>query len=259
MKKKIFIISLSLFIVLLAATAVFFMLMKGSESGEGEDSGEGVTTGEIETGGESGEYALDIDVESVVNTISFFKLNTTDELVAYIAEGNVCTQPSSASTLFGVGELYINDSPTDLYYSLNDDGSLLRFDGYCSYTLTEVSEGSVKAALHVLDSVAARLFGLSTNDFEHSIYNEIGAPIYGSENAYTLFAESKASYGLSVFDEYGTYWYMRARLSENVLNVEFFRCYDVDMYSDNSPNIDLYHCEEDASPSEDNITEDSVE
>lgn len=221
MKKKFLTISIILTVFFLLVAIVFFFLMKNSE--------------ETDTASNPDEY----DVSQVVDKINFLKLNTYDELKAYADEFPIYIQPSDDKTLFAIGELYIEESPVQLFYKLNEDGSMKRFDGYYSLKLEDASADKVDYVIKCFNNVLSTFF--IVEQFGHAFYGEDGAPIlYFDEQIYADMLEGKATYGLSVIDKDETYWYITAEVRDKeYVDFEFFRCFDLSTYNDNSPYLDL--------------------
>lgn len=226
MKKNILKISMLLFMVFLLVAIVFFFLMRNSDPNNQKTDPE--------------EY----DVRQVVEKIKFLRLNSYDEIKAYADEYPIYIQTSDDDSLFAIGELYIEDSPVTLFYKLNADKSIDRFDGKYIYTLEKESKDAVWDVISYFNHVIVEYFG--TEYFDHSIYDEDGAPIdVYDENSYELMFNGKAKYSLSVIDESNTYWHISTVVKEKKqIEFEFFRCFDLSVYNDDSPNIDLRELEE---------------
>lgn len=222
MKKKLLIISTSLALCFLVVAVVAFFLMKSAD------------TVDMKKGQEE-EY----DVSQIVDKIKFLKLNTYEEIEKYADEYPVYIQTSESALLFAIGELYIEDAPVELIYQLNEDGTLKRFDGKYSYKLAKSSADEVERIIGYFNSVIAKHF--SVEMFGHVFYDESGAPISSiDEQIYSDMLEGKAKYGLSAIDESNTYWYITITAKDKkTLVFEFFRCFDLSMYNDDAPNIDL--------------------
>ena len=225
MKKKILTISIILTIIFLIVAVVFFFLMKDSKP-ENEDDG----------------YVYDTSV--VIDEIKFLKLNDYDEIKKYADEYPIYIQESDDPSIFAVGELYIKESPVTLIYNINSDGSINRFDGSYSMELSDKSASGLQHTFGLFDAIVSDYFYVER--FEHDIYDENGAPIASnSVESYELMLVGKATYGLSIIDEDGAYWYIKASVKEkNQINFEFFRCFDLSVYNDDSPNIDMRELEE---------------
>lgn len=221
MKKKILIISIILTLFFLIVATVFFFLMKNSESSNSRSNPD--------------EY----DTSQVVEKIDFLKLNTYDEIKQYADEYPIYIQSSDDNTMFGIGELYIEESPVNLFYQLNENGSMHRYDGSYSYELKETSAEDVTYVIKCFNNIISDFF--LVENFGHVFYGEDGAPITTfDEQIYVEFFEGKVTYGLSIIDESNTYWYVTAMVTDKeYINFEFFRCFDLSTYSDDSPNLDL--------------------
>lgn len=220
MKKKILFASIILFVVFLIITILFFFLVKNSEANKEKN--------------DPAEY----DVSQIIGKIDFLKLNTYDEIKKY-ADENLYIRESSDETLFAIGELYIEESPVELFYSLNEDNSISRFDGYYSYELKDSSSDALWDVIAYFDHVIVEYFNVEY--FEHSIFDENGAPIDAyDENSCELMLNGKAKYNLSIIDESNTYWNISVVVTDKKqIEFEFFRCFDLSVYDDDSPNIDL--------------------
>ena len=232
MKKKLLKISIVLAILFLIIAVVFFFLMKnttpetpGAEGGEGD----GFTQVEPEV----------YDASHIVKEIKFLKLNTYDEIKKYADENPVYIQTSDDATVFAIGELYIEDRPVSLFYKLNADNSIKRFDGSYSYEMSDPSASEISRVLSHLDCVVAGCFDYE--EFDHSVFGEDGMNInIYDEASYELMLDGKAKYNLSVIDEHNTYWNISAVVIDHKqIKIEFFRCFDLSVYDDDTPNIDL--------------------
>lgn len=225
MKKKTLKISIILTIFFLVVAVVFFFLMKNAESDMNLD----------ESKGDDELY----DVSQIVRDINFLKLNTFEEIEKYANEYPIYIQSSDDKTLFAIGELYIKDLPVSLFYKLNDDGSINRFDGSYSYELPESTKDEVWNVISYFNHIIDEYFYFTY--FDYDVYDEDGAPIDPySETSYELILNGKAKYNLSVIDEHGTYWNISASVKDGKkMEFEFFRCFDLSIYDDDSPNIDL--------------------
>ncbi len=179
------------------------------------------------------------DVSHIVEDIEFMKLDTYDELKTYADEYPIYIQTSDDDTIFGVGELYIEESPVRLIYSLNEDGSINRFDGEYSVKLKKSSGERVQTVVAAFECIVQQFFGLDY--FEHSIYDENGMKIDSHDSdVYENLLQGKAAYSLSVVDYDGTYWYARAVVEdEKTFKFNFFRCFDMSEYDYSSPDVDL--------------------
>ena len=226
MKKNILKISIILFVVFLLVAIIFFFLMRNSDPNNQEIDPE--------------EY----DVSQVVDKVEFLKLNSYDEIKAYADEYPIYIQASDDDLLFAIGELYVEDAPVTLFYKLNDDKSINRFDGKYTYMLEQKSNDEVWDIVSYFNHVVVEYF--DTEHFEHSIYDEEGAPVDAyDENSYELMLNGKAKYNLSILDESNTYWNISAVVTDKKqIEFEFFRCFDSSVYDDDSPNIDLRELEE---------------
>lgn len=214
-----------LFVVFLVVAILFFFLMKNSEANKEKN--------------DPAEY----DASQIIGKIDFLKLNTYDEIKKY-ADENLYIRESSDETLFAIGELYIEEFPVELFYSLNEDNSISRFDGYYSYELKDSTSDAVWDVIAYFDHVIVEYFNVEY--FEHSIFDENGVPIDAyDENSYELMLNGKAKYNLSIIDESNTYWNISAVVTDKEqIEFEFFRCFDLSVYNDDSPNIDLRELEE---------------
>lgn len=225
MKKKMLFASVTLFFIFLIVAILFFFLMKNSEVNKEKN--------------DPAEY----DASQIIEKIDFLKLNTYDEIKKYTDENHYIRETSDA-TIFAIGELYIEESPVELFYSLNEDNSLNRFDGYYTYELKDSSSDAVWDVIAYFDHVIVEYFNVEY--FEHSIFNENGAPIDTyDDNSYELMLNGKAKYNLSIIDESNTYWNISAVVTDKKqIEFEFFRCFDLSVYGDDSPNIDMRELEE---------------
>jgi len=228
-KKKFLIITTILFVVFGVIATVFFFLMKSAESGNTDSSSDANETEQVET----------YDAGPLAEKLEFLKLNTYDEVKAYAEENPVYIQTSNDPTVFTVGELYIGESPVTLLYQLNEDGTINRIDGYCSLSLDVGSASGVGNTIEHLNTLIAAYFDV--DQFGHDAFNKEGAPLncFG-EQLYEEMFNNGATYGLSVIDESSTYWNVSAVVVEQKhLDIEFFRCFDLSVYDDTTPNIDL--------------------
>ena len=225
MKRKILTISIILTIILLIMAVVCYFLIKDSDP-LNEDEG----------------YVYDTSL--IIDDIKFLKLNDYDAIKQYADEYPIYIQESDDPTIFAIGELYIKDNQVTIIYTLNLDGSINRFDGSYSMDLSDKSSSELQNTIGLFDSVVSDYFYVDR--FEHNIYDGNGAPIdSNSEESYELMLNGKATYGLSVFDEDDTYWYITASVEDKKqINFEFFRCFDLSVYNDDSPNIDMREIEE---------------
>lgn len=225
MKKKILTISIILTIIFLIVAVVFFFLMKESEPINEEDG-----------------YVYDTSI--VIDNIKFLKFNDYDAIKQYANDYPIYIQTSDEQTIFSIGELYIKENPVTLIYKLNSDGSINRFDGSYSMKLDDKSASALQRFFGLFDAIVSDYFYVER--FEHDIYDENGAPIdSNSEESYELMLSGRATYGLSVMDEDGTYWYIAASVADKEqINFEFLRCFDLSVYNDDSPNIDMREFEE---------------
>lgn len=221
MKKKILIISIILTLFFMIVATVFFFLMKNTEPSNSKSNPD--------------EY----DTSQVVEELDFLKLNTYDEIKQYADEYPIYIQSSDDNTMFGIGELYIEDRPVTLFYQLNENGSINRFDGSYSYELKETFAEDVSYTIKCFNNIISDFF--LVENFGHAFYGENGAPITSfNEKIYDEVLEGKATYGLSIIDESNTYWYVTATVvDKKCMNFEFFRCFDLSTYNDDSPNLDL--------------------
>lgn len=221
MKKKLLILLSVLFVVFLIVAVVFFFLMKNSEP-EYEEKED--TT---------------INVEHIAEQIEFLKLNSFDEIKEYSNDAQFYIRESSDELFFGLGELYVDDIPIDVIYRLNDDGTIQRFDGYFSVELKKSNTDELSTLILYFNHIVMDIFGIEY--LEHSIYDADGSSmdVY-SDGVYEKMLQGNAKYTLSVIDANNTYWRVSAVISdEKTVNFEFFRCFDLDTYNDDSPNIDL--------------------
>ncbi|MBQ2943214.1 MAG: hypothetical protein IJD93_00745 [Ruminococcus sp.] len=219
MKKKILIIS-SVALLILICVLLFF-LIKGNPF--------------IKVYEEPEEY----DVSHIVEDIEFMKISTYDDLKSYADEYPIYIQTSDDDTIFGVGELYIEEVPVRLIYSLNEDGSINRFDGEYSVKLEKSSTENVQNIVSTFECIIQQFFALDY--FEHSIYDENGMKTdsYG-EDVFEKLLQGKSSYSLTVVDYEGTYWSVTAVVEDKkTMKFDFFRCFDLSLYGDDDPDVDL--------------------
>lgn len=221
MKKKFFKISIVLTVVFFLVAVAAFFLMQNAAPAQPET--------------EQDPY----DVSGIVESIEFLKLNTDKEVKAYAEENPIYIQTSDDDTLFAIGELYVEESPVTIFYTLNKDKSIKRIDGYYSLALSDKTAEGVSEYVSYLDQIIADYFGITY--FDHSMFDEQGAPMSPyEETVYEQMLQGKATYGFSVIDEDGTYWYITADITNGEqLDVEFFRYFDLSIYKDITPNIDL--------------------
>lgn len=228
MKNRLLTVSITLFAVFFVIAAVSFILMNNAKP----DTETAQTTPALY---DPEEY----DVSPIIEKIEFLKLNTYDEIKKYADEYPIYIQSSDDKTLFAIGELYVEDRPVKLFYRLNEDGSISRFDGQYSCEIEQLSADAVWNVVSYFNFVVAEYFGNAY--FDHSIYDEYGAPVDAYDEAsYELMLNGKAKYNLSIIDESDTYWNISAVIVEQKqVRFEFFRCFDLREYNDTSPNIDL--------------------
>lgn len=232
MKKKILIITSVLFVISLIVAVVFFFLMKGAQPDDQNNDTEQTETEEY-------------NVSHIVEKLKFLKFNTYDKIKEYADEYPVYIQTSDDDdTLFAIGELYIEDSPVTLFYSLNEDGSLKHFNGSCLMELSDKTPLGLQKFFGLVTIVVSDYFYVER--FDHDIYDENSMPIDpDAEESYELMFDGKATFGISVIDEHNTYWYISASVTdEKQINFEFFRSFDTSAYSEDQPNIDLRITEE---------------
>ena len=117
------------------------------------------------------------DVTEVVESLKFLKFNTYEEIKAYAEDYPVYIQTSDDDTVFGIGELYIEGNPVELFYTMNEDGSLYRFDGYYSIEIDKSVLNDVWNKISYTDNILLSLFNVQ--HFNHSIYDEQGLSIDG--------------------------------------------------------------------------------
>lgn len=225
MKKKVFTVSVILFLVFLIIATIFFFLMKNAQPSN--------------TGESQQEMTEVYDVTPVAKSLEFLKLNSYEEIEKYAEESPIYIQKSDDVTLFGIGELYIDESPVKVIYSLNEDGSLFRFDGYYTATLNNAESDELWEKLICIDELLMEYF--QVGHFDHSVFLEDGMSAeYTDKDLDEELINGKAKYVVSVIDENNTYWHISAVVTEKKqLDIEFFRCFDENFYSDDSPNIDL--------------------
>lgn len=184
------------------------------------------------------------DTSTVIDKISFLKFNEYDAIKKYADNSSICIGKSNYETFFSIDELYINENPVMLVYMLNSDGTLNRFDGSYSLKTKDKSVVELEEFFWHFDTIIENYFNVEM--FEHCIYNEDGAQIDSNAyESYKLLLNGKARYGLSVIDKANTYWYIDASVSnKEQIDFNFFRCFDLSFYNDDSPNIDLRELEE---------------
>lgn len=230
MKKNILTISIILATIFSLVSVIFFFLMKNSEPNDS-----------VSESVEEGEFRYDTSI--VIDKIKFLKFNDYDAIKQYADDYPIFIQESNEKTIFSVGELYIKEKPAKLIYKLNSDGSINRFDGSYSMELADKSVTGLQDTFWLFSAIVCDYFYVE--QFEHDFYDENGAPIYtDSEESYELMFNGKATYGLSVIDLDGTYWYITASVSDKKqIDFEFLRCFDLTVYNDYSPNIDMRELE----------------
>ena len=226
MKKKILLLSSILFVVFLIIAIVSFVLMNNAKHNETNVDPEIYDNGEL------------------VESINFLKFTTYEELKQYADNNPLYIQASENSDFFAIGEFYIKEAPVKLIYKLNSDRTLNRFDGKVSIKIDKESKDEVWDIVSEFNRVVVDYFGVET--FEHAIFDEKGAPIDAyEENSYELMLNGKAKYNLTIIDESNTYWKISAVVTDKKkIEFEFFRCFDLSVYNDDSPNIDLRELEE---------------
>ena len=221
MKKRILTISIILTVIFLIIATVFFFLTK--------NAGENNSENQVE------EYNASESVEK----LEFLKLNSFNEVKKYADESPIHILNSDDKNLFGIGELYIEDFPVTLFYSLNDDGTISRIDGTCFITKDNLSEEYVGGALHRVNRIVSGFFNIENVFF--TAYDENGAEMENyTVQTYEQLINGKARYRLTVIDESNTYWSILIKVTDKKqIEIEFFRCFDLSVYSDDSPNLDL--------------------
>ena len=244
MKKKLLIISAVLFFVCLITAVVCFFLMKNSEAEAEPDA----------------ENSQEYDMSETAEKLEFLRFTSYEKLKAYADDYPVYIQKSDDESLFGIGELYIDGSPVELFYQLSADRSFNRFDGKYTVKLQKSDSDSLWELLVKTDRLASEFF--ITDYFEHDMLDAEGCPLdAGDESTYELMLNGKAFYNLSVIDEVNTYWNISAAVTDKKqVTFEFFRCFDLSEYDDDTPNIDLrpipYDTETDAVT--ENVTENNT-
>lgn len=226
--KKVLIICLSLFFVFLIIATVSFSLMKENAPIGGSTSS-----------------SSDFDASRFAEeNLKLLTLNSYDDIKRYADEYPVYIQQSNDEKLFAIGEFYVKEEQVALFYRLNEDGTLNRFDGKYTYKLTSSEYEEVWNIVSLFDDIVSEL--LSVEHFMHSMYGENGAAIDPyDEFSYKLMLEGKSAYGLTVIDDKGTYWCTNAKVTNGAqIDFEFFRCFDSTVYDDASPNIDMREQEE---------------
>ncbi len=221
MKRKLLTFSTTAFILCLIVATIFFFLMKNADENNSENKIEEYNAGES------------------VEKLEFLKLNTFDEVKKYADESPIHIQNTDDKNLFGIGELYVEDFPVRAFYSLNDDGTISRIDGTCFITKDSLSEEHVGKAIQCVNSIVSGFFNIENVLF--SAYDENGAEIDNyTDQTYEQLINGKAKYRLTAIDESNTYWSILIKVTDNKqIEIEFFRCFDLNVYSDDSPNLDL--------------------
>ena len=221
MKRKLLIVSTIVLLVcfIVAATVVF--LMKNNVTNNGNEDPE------------------DYEVSHIVEKIEFLNFTTYDQIKRYADEYPIYIQTSSDENMFAIGELYIEDNPVSVFYQLNDDKSINRFDGKYSIELKNSDKQCVWDLVSTFNRIVVEHFIVGY--FEHNMFNQDGAPIDAySEESYELMLNGNAKYNLTVIDSNETYWSISAVVvDKKYVEFEFFRCFDLSVYDDDSPNIDM--------------------
>lgn len=226
MKKKLLIIStIAIFVILIVAT-IFFFLSKNAKTNNANENTE------------------DYNVGHIVEKIEFLNFITYDEIKQYAENYPIYIQTSSDKNMFAIGELYIEDNPVTLFYQLNDDNTINRFDGKYSIELEKSDKDHVWNLVSLFNRIVVEHFIVGT--FEYDMFDQDGAPIDAyAEESYELMLNGKARYNLSIIDRNETYWNISAVVvDKKYVEFDFFRCFDLSTYNDNSPNIDLRVSEE---------------
>lgn len=221
MKKKLLIFSTIAFFVFLIVATIFFFLMKNAEPDN------------------SGEDPADYNVGHIVEKIEFLNFITYDEIKQYADDYPIYIQTSSDENMFAIGELYVEDNPVTLFYQLNDDKTINRFDGKYSIELKKSDKEHVWDLVSTFNRIIVENF--IVGNFDHDLFDQDGSPIDAySEESYELMLNGKAKYNLSIIDRNETYWNISAMVvDKKYVEFEFFRCFDLSVYNDDSPNIDL--------------------
>ncbi len=226
MKKKLLTIFLILFVVFLIIAVVFFFLMK---KGDPNEKGTSVST--------------ELDIEQVLEKIEFLKLNSVEEIKQYTKDSQIYIQESDNELFFGIGELYVENVPIMMSYQLNPDKTIKRFDGSFSVDLKTGSADEVWQFINYVNETISLFYGLEYMNY--SIYDKDGAPmeiLMGEVQEQLLNGEAK--YSFSMIDGHNTYIYASAQVADKkTINFKFFRCYDLEMYNDSNPNVDLRNTE----------------
>lgn len=220
MKKKLLIISIALVLLLLIGALVFYFVTKDKNSEPISDEG------------------YESAIENTVNQLEFLKLDSFDEVKEKAYENQIYIQNSDDPTFFAIGELDIQDNPVSLYYKLNEDGSINRFDGSFSLKLDNATADGVEYEIWDFNQILVGLFDFY--DFKHCIYSSDSSLLSNDEEAYNKLLNGEAEYRVTIIDKSNTYWCFSAKVTEKKqLDFEFFRCFDLSVYNDESPDIDL--------------------
>lgn len=221
MKKKVLVMCIAIFVILLIVATVFFFLMKHTQvTNKGSELEQSIT-------------------EQIVEKIDFLKLNSFEEVKSYAEESPIYIQESDDKNFYSIGELYINDSPIRVFYSLNEGGTIKRFDGMYSLTFDELTVVDIDNTLYNFSCVISQFFDIE--NFNFNAYDEKGMAIDAySTDIYNQLLNQKAKYELTVIDQSNTYWNVSIVATDSKqIDFKFFRCFDLGVYNDDEINIDL--------------------
>ena len=247
--KKALKITVGLFFVFTIISASAFFMMKRS------------TTEKNNSSTDSAESSSEIIVENeedkfsnAAEKLKFFKLNKFSDVKKYANESEIYIMNSDAEGIYGIGELYVENIPIYMNYMLNDEDEINKFSGIFS---VELKENDINDVIYFANKMILLLFDLP--EFEHNVFSKDGflLNIYDEETTNELL-NGNATYFVSIYDEYDTYWKITATVSkEKVFKFSFMRNYYLGDFVDNYPTIDLRGRDKNENLSENSMADNS--
>ena len=207
----------------------------------------------------SSEIVAEIDEDKFSNAaekLEFLKLNNFSDVKNYANESEIYIMNSDAEGVYGIGELYIENIPIYVSYTLNNEDEINKFSGMFS---VELEEKNIDDVLYFVNKTISFLFDLQ--EFEYDVFSKDGFQmnIYDEETSSELL-NGNATYFVSLYDEYDTYWKITATVSkEKVFEFSFMRNYYLGDSADGYPTLDLRGQNEDKTLSEDPVVSDDSE
>lgn len=234
LKKKVFILFFSLFILFLGISAASFILMKRSKPTPDTNSTTTTTNVTPEM-----EDDLLLESQNIADKLDVIKKDSRMEIEEFAESAGLYLLDTVEQNAFAVGNLHIGRVSIDLVYTVNEDGLLNRLDGSFTVELEVGDADEVGNLLLLIDNTVMTLFDLDW--LEHSVYTSDGASMDPyADDVDEKILRGEASFAISLYDQKQTYWYCRAEVVEGkTFKCSFFRCFDPDVYADESPNVDL--------------------